>query len=161
MIEIIATLSSAVAGLLSAIFVLKSIRSKKRKNSINIVTAGNHSPGKVSDTYTIKETQVGAVGDKATVEGGIHFHTDIKAEIKLESLSLELNKLREAMKAESKSVDQDAIIGIIAMAEMSALKGDQKETLSFLRKAGKWSLELSERIGLNVVSTAIKMSLGL
>jgi len=158
MIEIIATLCSVIAGLSSIIIVLRSFKSKK-ENSINITTSAVFSPGKMTGKYIITNGQVGVMGNNAKVDGGIHFNTDMENTVNLESLAVELNKLRELMKVESKDAEQDAIIGVVAKAEMSAMKGNQKETISVLKEAGKWSFALAQRLGLNVAMKAIKLAI--
>ena len=49
----------------------------------------------------------------------------------------------------------------VASAEIEAQKGDGPQTLSALAKAGKWALNVAEKIGIGVASAAIKTACGL
>lgn len=84
-----------------------------------------------------------------------HEKIDIKA------LEGELLRLRTALKNEADTPEQIAELGAIANAEIAAKKGEGPKILEYLSKAGKWSLSVAERIGVNLASAAIKGAMGI
>jgi len=107
--------------------------------------------------------QVGAQGPNA------HAHdmtfnqiwNQTKGNIDLQALSKELKTLRDELQKSAKSAEEFAEIGVIASAEIEAQKGDGPQALSALAKAGKWALNVAEKIGIGVATTAIKTACGL
>ena len=78
------------------------------------------------------------------------------APIDLTTLAVELEKLRVAMKDEGKSTAHDIATGQIAAAKDAADNKDQKGTVSALKSAGKWALDVAQKIGVTVASKAIE-----
>ena len=114
----------------------------------------------VGDHY--KVGQAGAVGPNA------HSHdlsfqqvwNEASSGINIGALSEELALLRPAMKAAATTAEQDVAVGEIALAEVAAKKHDGPTALKHLKKAGKWALEVAEKIGVGVATAAIKASIG-
>ncbi len=106
--------------------------------------------------------QVGAQGPHA------HAHdmtfnqiwNQAKGNIDLPTLSKELKILREELQKSAKNAEEFAEIGAVANAEIEALKGDGPKALSALAKAGKWALNVAEKIGVGVATAAIKTACG-
>lgn len=113
------------------------------------------------DQYNIG--QAGAVGPRA------HAHdmtfnqiwNENKNDIDLSVLAKELAKLRTELKKEASEPDHDISIGTIASAESSAREGNGPKTLEYLSKTGKWALDVATKIGVPVVTEALKKAIGL
>ncbi len=73
----------------------------------------------------------------------------------------ELSELREALKNESKTIEQDQAIGEIADAEQAAKAGDGPTAVKHLKNVGKWVLDVSTNLGTNIATELIKKSMGL
>jgi hypothetical protein len=103
--------------------------------------------------------QVGAMGPGATANNVtmIQFGTQIDQK----RLADELKILRVALKAEASTSDHDEAIGAIASAEKATEKGDGAGASAQLKAAGKWALEVAEKIGVGVAVAALKTALGL
>ncbi len=84
-------------------------------------------------------------------------------ERQLRELAEELGRLRRQMRAESDpdNTDHDVELGAVALAEKAARAGDRSGTLSHLRAAGQWCLDIGTRIGVNLVTEVIQASTGL
>ena len=107
--------------------------------------------------------QVGAQGPNAYAHDMTfnQIWNQTRGNIDLKVLSNELKALREELQKSAKSAEEFAEIGIIASAEIEAQKGDGPHTLSALAKAGKWALNVAEKIGIGVATAAIKTACGL
>jgi len=77
-------------------------------------------------------------------------------EFDLQLLSAELEKLSTVMFTEARDMDQRRSAGAIAEAERAAKEGDKKTTFEQLNKAGKWALQLAEKLTLVLVEDAIR-----
>lgn len=84
-----------------------------------------------------------------------------KEKIDLPTLANELNALRSEMQKSAKGAEDFSEIGNVATAEIEAQKGDGPKALSFLAKAGKWTLSVAEKIGVGVATAAIKTASGI
>lgn len=107
--------------------------------------------------------QVGAMGPCASAEN-MTFIQNLRQAIgeqSLGDLATELERLRQAMVAESKSADQDAAVAAVAQAEDAAKKGDAKGVLAYLKLGGKWAIEVATKIGTAVAEKAIDKAMGL
>lgn len=82
-------------------------------------------------------------------------------EIDLHSLIAELTQLRAGMKQEDSSGEHDKEIGKVHEAEEAASEGDDTKAMDCLSKAGQWTLSVANKLGLVVVTAALKKSLGL
>jgi hypothetical protein len=83
------------------------------------------------------------------------------ASVDIAALSTELSRLRAAMREEPESPSRDIAIGNIAAAEQAARGGDKQLTSAYLKTAGRWSLDIAEKIGVGLVVVAIKAALGI
>lgn len=114
----------------------------------------------MGDKYTVG--QAGAVGPNSHAHD-ITFNqiwNQIEGNIDLPRLADELGLLRQAMKKVATESDQDVAVGAVAAAEQEAKKGNGPKALEYLKSAGKWTLELAEKIGVGVATAAIKGALG-
>lgn len=84
-----------------------------------------------------------------------------EASLDLRALSAELGDIREAMKKESKSPEQDIELGALALAEKEARAGSGPKTLEALSKVSRWTLGFAEKVGVGIAAAAIKTALGL
>jgi hypothetical protein len=57
------------------------------------------------------------------------------------------------------TAEQDEAIGAVAAAEKAASEGDSAGVLQHLKTAGKWSLEIAQKIAVPVAVEAIKNAL--
>jgi len=107
--------------------------------------------------------QAGAVGPGAQAHQitFTQLWSQVESDIPLNRLGPELALLRKAMKNEATGPEQDVAIGAVAAAEQAANNGSGPKTLELLRSAGKWGLEVAEKIGVGVATAAIKSALGL
>ena len=106
------------------------------------------------DTYNIPG-QAGAVGPGAHTEKNTF--QQIQGGIDLPKLAEELGRLRAAMKGETTGTrEQDKAIGVVADAEEAATKGDGPAALQYLKSAGKWTLGIAEKIGVDLAVEALK-----
>jgi hypothetical protein len=102
--------------------------------------------------------QVGALGPNA------HAHdmtfnqiwNQSKEALDLKSLVGELQMLRDEMQKEAKAPEQFVELGSIATAEIEAKNGNGPKALAALAKAGKWTLDVAEKVGVGVAVAAIK-----
>ncbi len=107
--------------------------------------------------------QVGAQGPYAHAHD-ITFNQiwhQTKGNIDLSILAKELSMLRGEMQKLAKDAKDYTEIGAIANAEIEAQNGNGPKALSALAKAGKWSLDIAEKIGIGVAIAAIKTVLGI
>jgi hypothetical protein len=127
----------------------------------------NHSTTEVfmGPKYEVK--QAGIVGEGNTVVGNTFQQAWAEAGpgIDMEHLAEELSKLRDALKAApapgADEGDQDIAIGAVRIAELEARKGDGPAALAALKNAGKWTLVVAEKIGVNLATAALKSAMGL
>ena len=117
--------------------------------------------GGMRDNYQVG--QGGAIGPNAKAEN-MNFIQVLRQAIgdsSLAELASELNVLRDAMLAESKTSEQDEAVAAVTQAEDAAKKGDARSVLGFLKKAGRWAFDVSTKIGTDVASKAVEKSAGL
>jgi len=114
----------------------------------------------MGDKYNVG--QAGAVGPNA------HAHdmtfnqiwNQLQGSIDLAQLATELSALRQEMKKEAVEAEQDIAVSEVAKAEQAAMSGDGSKTLSHLRSAGRWALDVATKIGTSLAIEAIKKSMG-
>lgn len=119
----------------------------------------NHTEVIMGDKYDIKG-QTGAVGAEA------HAHdmtfnqnwNENNNEINLPALAAELSKLRLKLRDEATEAEHYSSMGAIASAESCAKKGDRPRALEYLSKAGKWALDIAEKISVPVATEALKVA---
>jgi uncharacterized protein YjbI with pentapeptide repeats len=109
------------------------------------------------DTYNVSG-QAGAVGP------GAHAHDNafqqVQSGIDLPKLADELGRLRAAMKGETIGTrEQDKAVGAVADAEEAAVKGDGPAALRYIKGAGTWALGVAEKIGVELVTEALKKAM--
>ena len=114
------------------------------------------------DKYDIKGP-VGAVGPHSHAQD-INFNqiwNEASSSIELDKLSEELFKLSSALKEKAKEPEHFRAIAEVAEAEAASKSGNGAKTLEHLKKAGKWTLSVAEKIGIGVATTALKTAMGL
>ncbi|MDX2462924.1 MAG: hypothetical protein QNK31_00300, partial [Porticoccus sp.] len=84
-----------------------------------------------------------------------------KTDIDLEKLSDELATLREALIQDAKQPEQFIELAAIWTAESEAKKGNGAKALEAMSKIGTWGLGVAEKIGVSLVTTYIKTTMGL
>jgi uncharacterized protein YjbI with pentapeptide repeats len=107
-------------------------------------------------------------GQSASVGPGAHAHdisfnqvwNQLSQDIDLPKLAEQLSELRQALKGEAKTIEQDTAVGEIAHAEAAAKNGDGPGVLKHLKKAGKWTFDVARDIGTDVAAEVIKKSIG-
>lgn len=115
----------------------------------------------VNNTF-INNGQAGSMGENATTNNST-FNQQVNSGLNLDEMVGALAKLRQAMKAtaEDDNIEQDKALSAITLAEDAAKEGDEKRTLEYLRKGGKWALEVSEKVGTTILTAYLKATLGL
>lgn len=124
----------------------------------NEVTMGDKS----GDQYITEKA--GVVGKYAKVEHFTQIWNEFasKEQVDLPTLAQELGRLRVALKQETNtSAEQDVAAGAVAQAEVAAHDGNGPKALKALASAGRWALEIAEKIGVAVAAAAIKSTLGM
>lgn len=116
----------------------------------------------MGDKYVMGQV-VGSVGPGSQAHGITvnQIWNQVEGSIPLDQLGTELALLRQAMKKEATDPEQDVAIGAVAAAERASNSGNGPEALKFLRTAGKWGLDVAEKIGVGVATAAIKSVVGL
>jgi hypothetical protein len=105
-----------------------------------------------------------AKGKGATATATFTQTMDSLKEINLAQLSKELGALRASLGEGAQSAEIDLVKGAVAQAEMAAAQGDQEKTASALeglKPFGAKVLNIAEKIGVSLATTAIKSALGL
>ena len=117
---------------------------------------------KSGDTYNVG--RAGIVGPNANVVNFSQAWNEWKSESSgpdVALLATQLAALRQQLKIESKTPEEDAAIGAVAQAEVAAKSGDGSKVLEALAGAGKWALGVAEKIGVAIAAVAIRKALGL
>lgn len=138
---------------------------------VQLLLSASRSPGRYDNT--IRDVFIGELTMGDQYKGGIvgrsvHAHDmnfqqlwiENSGSLDLGQLADELTRLRTAMRSEAATAEQDAAIGQIALAETAAKSKDGAKTLEYLKGAGKWTLDIAEKIGVSVAASALKTALG-
>jgi hypothetical protein len=107
--------------------------------------------------------QVGAMGPNAHAHD-ITFQqvwNQIQGEVNLPVLTIQLERLRQAMRQQGATPEHDVAIGAIAAAQSAAAQGDGPTALARLKDAGVWAFDVASKIGVNLATAALKSALGL
>jgi hypothetical protein len=98
-----------------------------------------------------------AVGDHAAATSNdIH---QAPPQLDLPQLAAELQQLRNALRQRAKEREHDAAVVAVGDAEQAAGDGDGQTALEYLKKGGKWALDVAKEIGVSVASEALKTAL--
>jgi hypothetical protein len=125
-----------------------------------MVTIIKHLEVTMGDRYSIRDSQVGAVGPGATASDNTFVQQQAPAEIDLEALAAELARLRATLRERGTEAEQDLAVGEVAAAEVAAKQGDAEGALRHLKLAGQWALGVATEIGVPVATAALKSVLG-
>lgn len=109
-----------------------------------------------SSVYNISGGQQGAVGDNARAENFTQ-----NSGIEIAELADAIARLRVAMAAEATEGDQYIALGSVAAAEKEAKAGNKEKAVEYLKSAGKWALDMAQKIGVNVITKAIQGQFGM
>jgi uncharacterized protein YjbI with pentapeptide repeats len=138
------------------------VRSVQPKYAISIPGGGPlmivDTPG---DIYNVPG-QAGAVGR------GAHAHdmtfnqlwSQSAQSFDLPALAAELTTLRQAMRKEADEPFHDKAVVEIGEAQEAAQNHDGPRVLQHLKNAGQWALDVATKIGVNLVTEALKKALG-
>lgn len=121
-------------------------------------------PGGQKTTFTGDNAQVGFIGNKNKIEGGINQNQALSKaaqEIDLTALASELQQLRLKLAPEASKAEHYTALGKLAEAEESAQKGDRSGALENIKKAGSWLWGFGEKIAVGLAVQAAKSALGL
>jgi len=111
------------------------------------------------DVY-INNGQSAAMGKKAKADNTTLQQVILKNE-NMEELKLQLELLRSEMRKVSKSTEDDLSVVEIGKAIEFVGKGDKNKVLEHLKNSGKKALEISEKIGISLVTAILKQELGI
>lgn len=109
----------------------------------------------------IRNTQISILGGNTIIDNSNRTQQSPISDIDLHTLAKELSQLRHAMKDNSSAPEHDIAVGEVAAAEKAAKAGESSTVVEHLRKAGSWSLDVANKIGVGVAIAAIKAALGL
>ena len=122
-----------------------------KRNDGEVINAG--------DTYNVQNA-VG-VGRSVNMENVTINQTQTQASsaAELADMAAQLATLRQALKAQATEPEHDVAVGAIAAAESEAKKGNESKAMEYLSKAGTWALDIATKIGVPVVTEALKRSM--
>jgi hypothetical protein len=110
------------------------------------------------DTFNTTAGQVGAVGPDAHVHGNTF--QQIQGGLDLPRLAEELARLRTVMEDQAAGKpEQDKALDAMVAAEKAAIQGDGLAVLKHLKRAGRWALDVAEKIGVAVAVEALKRAM--
>jgi len=115
----------------------------------------------VGDSY--KADQAGAIGPNS-IAHAMSFtqaRRQEKSTIDLTMLTVELGKLRVAMRKLAADLEEDLAVAEVGQAEKSASSNDGPSAIEHLRAAGRWALDVAESTGAEMAANAIRAALGL
>lgn len=128
-----------------------------KKEATILINNENRNMG--GDTYNAE--QVAIQGPNAHADN-ITLSFDSKyADIDFDRLSKELDTLLEQLKANAKDPKHYSEILAIANAKEEACKSNGFKVLQELKKAGQWSVDIAQKIGVGVAVAVIKSAAGL
>ena len=81
------------------------------------------------------------------------------ANVDLGQLTSELAQLKTAMLAQASKPEHFKAIAEVVEAEQAAAEGDKSKTIEGLKKAGKWVLDVGEKLALKTVETVVKTAM--
>lgn len=105
--------------------------------------------------------QVGAMGDHAQAQHFSQLWQGSQGNIDLRTLAVELTSLQEAMRYVARTDNEAKSVSAVVDAKNAASAGEGASALAALARAGKWALDVAEKIGVNLAAATIKTSLGL
>ena len=108
--------------------------------------------------------QAGAVGPNSVAVGQQFQQIWIQAseELDLSKLTGELNTLRANIRSSATGTpEEDLALAEIARAEVLAKDGNGPGMLEHLAQAGKWALDVAEKVGLPIAVKALEAALGM
>jgi hypothetical protein len=116
---------------------------------------------RMGDTYNVSG-QAGAVGPNAHVHDVNFTQTwqQMQSSVDTSQLANELATLRAELERQGTEPAQKMAAGAVAAAEASARQNDGPKALEYLSSAGKWALDVAEKIGVAVATAAIRAALG-
>jgi hypothetical protein len=79
--------------------------------------------------------------------------------IDLDMLAEQLAILRPAMRQAASSAEQDLATGQVAAAEAEAKNGNEAQAMLRLKSAGKWALDIAEKVGVGLAVAVIKQAM--
>jgi hypothetical protein len=134
---------------------------ERRERALTIQFRGEVT--QVKNQYNIDRSQVGAVGDGATVQNSqFEQNTSEAGEgLDLAKLVQQLQQLRGELSRQASDRNHYAALVALTDAEGAAGKGDRQSVLAHLAKAGKWALDAATKVGLSVAESALKAAIGL
>lgn len=122
----------------------------------------NNSNNKSGDSFEVSQSQVGSMGSGSPKQVNKFTQQNQQEEnIDTATLAEQLGVLREALKAEADTPEQDLEVAAIALAEIEARKGNANVALKSLKSVTSWTLGVAEKIGVALTVAYIKQELGL
>ena len=116
----------------------------------------------MGDKYEVSG-QAGAVGRNAQASNFTlqQAWREQAHQLDLPQLARELETLRQELKRQATTREQDSAVAAVGAAAEAAEQGDGPEALGRLQRAGKWALDAATAIGTAVAAAAIKVAVGL
>jgi hypothetical protein len=110
---------------------------------------------------TIKNSNIGAVGDNANIQNLMQIKERMGDNLDLAKLANDLQKLRTVMERDATDAPQRLSAAAVAAAEQSARQKDGPKAIEYLKTAGEWALTVGEKIGVDVATATLKSVLNL
>lgn len=117
--------------------------------------------GKIMGNTYSNYGNVGAMGENASAQQFQQVSQAVGGQIDLPKLATELEQLRAALAKEALTDDHFDAIASVGAAREAAKKGDGPGAVEKLKTAGKWVLDIAEKIGVGLVVAVAKSALGL
>jgi hypothetical protein len=143
----------------------RAMRDGDRSTTISNLTIGeirmDNSNQYSGDHYDIRDSQVGAIGSNARAERFKQQADRRQISVDLSALAVELDLLRQKLAQEATSAADSQAVAEIHAAVEAAGAGDEPLIRRHLARAGRWALEVAERIGTELAAAALRRALGL
>jgi hypothetical protein len=136
------------------------------RNRVQVVQhfyAGSMGAGMMGDDYRGSNIVAGAVGSGAKAKDFEikEFAQTSNAGEAQAALAADLLKLVAAMREQASHPEQEVAAENVEKAADAAKQGKEGHVLAYLKSAGKWALDVAEKIGVAVAAASIRTALGL
>ena len=113
------------------------------------------------DVYSAGQAGAMGPGAQANQMTFQQIWNQVQGTLNLPALAGELETLQKALRAEASEPEHELAIGAVAAASTAAKQGNGPKAIEYLKKAGKWTLDVSTKIGTDIAAAALKSSMGM
>jgi hypothetical protein len=112
---------------------------------------------KMGDINILKDSQAGSVGSGASAEGNTFEQTNLQTgSLDLSKLTREFETLSNALFEGAGTVQEKAIVGAVAQAQVAAGNNDEKEMMAALSRADGKALDVANSVGADEAAEALR-----